>query len=397
VGNIQLANGSVTSSKITGPLSLSGSVPGGSSIITGNSTSGSGNGVEGDSLNFYGLLGNSTNYIGVSGSGGTYGVSGTGNSIGVYGNGPTGLYGITTATSSSGNVKAGVLGVASANDPNIAGLWGTNSATGGTAIVGKATGSTSGTGIFGSGATYGVYASGGTGVFASSSSGAGIFGTTTAVGSNIAGVWGENTGSGGTGLVGHATNSSGGTGIYGLGTTYGVFGDGGNTGIGVFGTTNIAGSTIAAVWGENSANGGTAVVAKATDPNSSTGVFASGVVGVHAESTLATSPALQIGQGAIRVVGAGVGTSTAAFTHRADSSNTPGHTTYINNPLLNGDPTAIVIMTPAGPVASYFNNHPTGVGYDPGPKQWFIENLDDNDFDVSNGRYYLFNILVIKP
>jgi hypothetical protein len=100
------------------------------------------------------------------------------------------------------------------------------------------------------------------------------------------------------------------------------------------------------------------------------------------------------GGGAVHVAGAGVGSSTPAFIHRATAANITGNFTTINHPHSNGDPNAILIVTPnwnpGGGTATY-NNHPIGVFYSSGA--WAIFNQDSADMPVNAA----FNVLVIKP
>src|SRR5918997_4421723 len=59
----------------------------------------------------------------------------------------------------------------------------------------------------------------------------------------------------------------------------------------------------------------------------------------------------------------------AVFVHRATSENVSANSTYIDNPLTNGNPDAILYVTqnwnPGGGGGTY-NNHPVGVWYDAG-------------------------------
>ena len=100
------------------------------------------------------------------------------------------------------------------------------------------------------------------------------------------------------------------------------------------------------------------------------------------------------GGGAVRVEGAGVGTSTPAFIHRAVAANINAHTTTINHPHCNGDPNAILIVTQnwnPGGVGGTYNSHPIGVYYT--GAAWAIFNQDIVNMPVNA----TFNVLVIKP
>lgn len=65
------------------------------------------------------------------------------------------------------------------------------------------------------------------------------------------------------------------------------------------------------------------------------------------------------------------------FVHRASPENTSGHFTKIDNPYANGNPSAVLIVTPSfnpGGGNGVYNNHPTGVWYD--GSRWNIYNED---------------------
>jgi hypothetical protein len=144
--------------------------------------------------------------------------------------------------------------------------------------------------------------------------------------------------------------------------------------------------------------------------NTSTGsgVYGSSVngSGVSANSS-ATGTALNILQGGIKVTGAGVDTDTAVFIHQAHTGAggnmcpTLPNTTAIDNPLINGDPNAILIITinggtmgslntPTNPwmAVSYDTNNMCGFG-----QRWLIANL--NYTAIPNNAK--FNVLVVKP
>jgi sortase A len=67
--------------------------------------------------------------------------------------------------------------------------------------------------------------------------------------------------------------------------------------------------------------------------------------------------------------------------HRAESGNIDENSTYLDNPLVNGKPKAILSVTqnwnPGGGSGTY-NDHPIAVRYDPGRQQWAIYNTDDS-------------------
>ena len=68
-----------------------------------------------------------------------------------------------------------------------------------------------------------------------------------------------------------------------------------------------------------------------------------------------------------------------AFVHHAGLLNTAGERTYLDNPLTNGEPGAVLSITqnwnPGGGRGVY-NDHPIGVVYDEGEDEWAIYNKD---------------------
>lgn len=69
----------------------------------------------------------------------------------------------------------------------------------------------------------------------------------------------------------------------------------------------------------------------------------------------------------------------ASFTHRATDKNSRGDYTYIGDPSINGDPDAIVLVSPTPDqenlgTASY--EHNIGVWYEGGARKWAIFNQD---------------------
>jgi sortase A len=67
------------------------------------------------------------------------------------------------------------------------------------------------------------------------------------------------------------------------------------------------------------------------------------------------------------------------FVHRAERGNTTEDSTYIDDPLVNGKPGAILSVTqnwnPGGGGGTY-NDHPVAVRYDAGREKWAIYNTD---------------------
>lgn len=68
-----------------------------------------------------------------------------------------------------------------------------------------------------------------------------------------------------------------------------------------------------------------------------------------------------------------------AFVHRATRDNIVRNSTYLDDPLANGDPDVILYVTqnwnPGGGPGTY-NNHPIGVWYDARVERWAIFNQD---------------------
>ncbi len=180
--------------------------------------------------------------------------------------------------------------------------------------------------------------------------------------------------------------------------------------VGVFGSSAYTGSVgiLGTIGGSASIQPNSGVAGFSGDGNGVSG-FTQGGYGVHgyaqspsgagvfAEGSGTNGTALRIGNGAIQVVGAGIGTNTTAFIHiGASGTITCGFSecTLITHPLTDGDPNAILIVTPnygsAGGFGVY-DNHPIGVYYS-GAK-WGIFNQDSAAMPVNTA----FNVLVIKP
>ena len=67
------------------------------------------------------------------------------------------------------------------------------------------------------------------------------------------------------------------------------------------------------------------------------------------------------------------------FVHRAELLNTVGSATYIDDPLLNGEPDAEVTVTQnwnPGGGGGVYNDHPVGARYDGDANEWFVRNED---------------------
>jgi hypothetical protein len=407
---------------------------GGNGIGVYGSQAGGGWGVYGTAASGVGVQANGGTGTGVNAQGGTgmiaYGFTGDGldayseatNGIAVMGShtvvGGTaaGVQGTTASQDSGAN---GVYGVVSSTSPGgfSAGVRGQNNGTGGSGIgvygsqagggwgvygttpsgIGVYGYSSTGTGVQGgSGSGTGVYAQGGTGMTAYGLSGdgidassevnngVGVMGSHVAVTGTAAGVQGttssqSSSANGVFGLVSSGSPGGFSAGVYGQnngtnGSGIGVYGSQAGGGWGVYGTTPSG----AGVYGFSSAGFG-------VQAGSSSGT------GVYASST--SGSALTIGGGTIHVSGAGVGTSTAAFIHRATAAITAGDSTTINNSQCNGDPNAILIVTQnwnPGGSGGVYNTHHVGVWYN--GSNWAIFNEDGTTM-VTNCAY---NVLVIK-
>lgn len=70
----------------------------------------------------------------------------------------------------------------------------------------------------------------------------------------------------------------------------------------------------------------------------------------------------------------------AGLVHRATSDNISANSTYLDDPLINDNPDAILYVTqnwnPRGDETGIYNDHPVGVWYDSGRERWAIFNQD---------------------
>jgi hypothetical protein len=110
----------------------------------------------------------------------------------------------------------------------------------------------------------------------------------------------------------------------------------------------------------------------------------------------ATTTALEVKQGAIKVTGAGINTNTAAFIHEVTAGNIDPmltDATVINNALTNGDPNAILIVTTVLRPGHGSPNKAVYLDYDTGTGRWRINNIDFSAMVVGQN----FNVLVVKP
>jgi hypothetical protein len=122
--------------------------------------------------------------------------------------------------------------------------------------------------------------------------------------------------------------------------------------------------------------------------------------GVYAEGGGPSGDALSISNGGIQVVGAGAGANTPVFVHVVTAYNiNPANTpqTIISHVLTDGDPYAILIITPShnygGSGGGFNSSHPVGVSYNPSFNKWVIYNIDGTPMVAGQQ----FNVLVVKP
>jgi len=66
--------------------------------------------------------------------------------------------------------------------------------------------------------------------------------------------------------------------------------------------------------------------------------------------------------------------------HRAAPANTVAYSTYLDHPTANGNPDAVLVVTPnwnPGGGVGIYNDHPVGVRYDPDRRRWAVFNRDN--------------------
>jgi len=287
-----------------------------------------------------------TNGTGVEGtatasSGTTTGVAGKSFSIGGVGVSGTAYaasgssYGVVGQSSST--TGRGVWGVASAVSGINAGVYGQSVSTDGAGVRGYATAA--------SGVTYGVYGE------ASSPDGRAVYGYATSGSGTSTAVYGKALSTAGSGVIGWAAAASGNTvGVWGIVNS--------PTGKGVDGYAAATSGQSYGVYGQSSSPAGYAVYG-INDAASSGGVGVYGHslngVAIHANGNGASTTALQISNGALRVTGAGLNSSTPVFQHQVNHSGANANTctdgtfgfwySYLNHPLLNNHPEALLIVT----------------------------------------------------
>ena len=186
-----------------------------------------------------------------------------------------------------------------------------------------------------------------------------------------------------------------------VGSAYAVYGvvsstSPGSFSTGVRGQNNGTGGSGIGVWGSQNGGGWGGYFTSASgigvlvSGGSGTGISVSGATGISVNSS---GSALTIGSGAIHVSGANTNSSTAAFTQVTTAGNIAGNYSIINNPLCNGDPNAILLVThndnPGGVFYGEWS-HAVGVFYS--GSAWWIYNEDNTTMPAG----LAFNVLIIK-
>ncbi len=103
--------------------------------------------------------------------------------------------------------------------------------------------------------------------------------------------------------------------------------------------------------------------------------------GVRASGSGAGGTALEISTGGIKVTGAGLGTDSAAFVAQVPNAAFVGFS--LNNSLTNGDPNAILIVTPSRDPSGVIPK-PVYVRYIPVENRWALYTLDLLPFDSTS-------------
>ena len=132
----------------------------------------------------------------------------------------------------------------------------------------------------------------------------------------------------------------------------------------------------------------------ASGPVTAPTVAANGVTGGTLSATTVANASALVITNSFRVSGAGKATPTPAFIVVSASTNLPySNAVRINNPLCDGKPNAILLVTHNVSAQSSFgyNNHPLGVWYD--GANWEILNEDVATMPTN----IAFNVLIINP
>jgi len=169
----------------------------------------------------------------------------------------------------------------------------------------------------------------------------------------------------------------------------------GKEGVGVMGSHNGFGL---GVYGVSS---GVGVYGQARQQGTGTGVMAEGA-GVG-------SAALAMTNGAIRYQGAGKSTATPIFIHEVTKASLCVFGTVLDNPYINGDPNAILLVTPQSrldPVGEFvLESLPVSVLYT-GPADFYncpanrwmlLKENPNNSAPPTIAEGMLYNIMAVKP
>jgi hypothetical protein len=289
------------------------------------------------------------------------------------GTGPIGLsiHNTGTALDVESASATAVIGDSSATSGVTNGVWGRSLSTVGRGVHGQS--------IAATGPAYGVYGT------AASPDGTGVYGGHLATTGIEPAVMGEtsSTSGGAVGVLGQVTPAA----------------PGGNSAA-VRGINNGTGALGIGVWGSQAGSGWGVSGTTASGIGVRGSASSTAGVGVRAQGAGTAGTALEIGSGAIRVPGAGVGTGTVAFVHRAfGGSNTCASGSHvltpIDNPYTNGDSTAILIVTHSSYASFGLSGQPSAVKVGYGTicgvaNRWGI--LWDPTLLQEE-----FNVLVIKP
>jgi hypothetical protein len=103
-----------------------------------------------------------------------------------------------------------------------------------------------------------------------------------------------------------------------------------------------------------------------------------------------STTSLTVRDGPIRVSGAGVGANKAVFIHVATAATLVGNYTIITNSFCDGDPNALLFVTPTLTPNNVYNNHAIGVWYN--GSHWTIFEQDNATVPVNAA----FNVMIIK-
>lgn len=154
--------------------------------------------------------------------------------------------------------------------------------------------------------------------------------------------------------------------------------------------------------------GGAEFVTAATRDAVAASVRMSATGGVAVAALSATQPALDLTQGFIRVAGASERTNSPVFIHRVTAANSGDNWSLIDHPLCNGDPAAVLLVTPNlnpnDPAGTNRVANLTAVGV------FYTGNKDPRFTGAKSNRWGLyftdpttvafnatFNVVVIKP